>query len=228
MARSAVTALSLSILFTLFSPPSSRAQQHEAAQRMIPAVSIFVSGDYFAPNFRDVNAVYNTIGNNYYLPAGKDFKDYYSIMGGVRISPVEQQSVQLELGVSLFRSMLGNTLRQTQSINYLQMYYLGGTYLVNFPVAPFAFFAGAGPGWIWLNTERTYSGQPGSVRVAGNLFQLHGTGGVEYFHPTGVSIALEGGYSYATTLFPQRADLDFTLQGYTVGIKVTVPLMNSF
>ncbi len=220
--------LGLSSLFGLFLlcwPGTGRAQ--EAPRRMIPAVSAFISADYFAPTFGDVDAAYAVIEKNYFLPAGTDFKTYYSVMGGVRFSPVEQQSVQAELGASLFKSQLGNSIRQTGSINYMQLYYLGGTYLVNFPVQRVSFFIGAGPGYMWLNTQRTYNGQPGVVTVEGNLFQLHGTGGVEFYHPTGVSFGLEGGYYYATTPFPERADLDFTLKGFTVGIKVTVPIVNA-
>lgn len=228
MKKNNVAVLSLLVASVLCLSQTGRAQQTAAPARMIPAVSVFVSGDYFSPNFRDLNSVYGAIEKNYYLPAGSDFKDYYSIEGGLEISPVEQQSIRLELGLSLFRSQLGNSLKQTKSINFLQMYYLGGTYLVNFPVSPFSFFIGAGPGYLWLNTERTYSGQPGTVIVGADLFQVHGTGGIEYFHPTGVSVALEGGYTYATTPFPQRADLDFTLQGFTAGLEVAVPLVNSF
>lgn len=228
MTRNTVAVLSLLTVCLVCLPPSVHAQQQEAAPRMIPAVSVFISGDYFSPNFRDINAVYDAIEKNYYLPAGNSFKDYYSIMGGVRISPVEEQSIRLELGLSLFRSQLGNSLAQTRSINFVQMYYFGGTYMVNFPVSPISFFVGVGPGYVWLNTERTYSGQPGTVTVGADLLQVHGIGGIEYFHPTGVSVALEGGYSYATTPFPHRADLDFTLQGFTAGVKVTVPLVNSF
>ncbi|MCL4510259.1 MAG: hypothetical protein M1470_04240 [Bacteroidetes bacterium] len=217
--------LGLSLLFMLLLCPPQIAH---AQRRVIPAVSVFVSGDYFAPKFDDVDAVYNTIEKNYFLPSGKDFKDYYSVMGGVRFSPVEQQWIQAELGASLFKSQVGNSIRQTQSINFLQMYYAGGTYAVNLLVGRVSFFIGAGLGYVWLNTQRTYSGQLGIAQVSGNLFQLHGTGGIEFFHPTGVSFALEGGYSYATTPFPKRADLDFTLKGVTGGIKISVPLINTF
>jgi hypothetical protein len=217
--------ISLFSLFLLCSPWTGRAQ--EAPRRMIPAVSAFISADYFAPKFGDVNAAYAAIEKSYFLPAGSDFKSYYSLMGGVRFSPVEQQTLQAELGASLFKSQLGNSIRQAGSINFMQVYYVGGTYLINFPVQRVSFFLGAGPGYMWLNTQRTYNGQPGVVKVEGNLFQLHGTGGVEYYHPTGVSFGLEGGYYYASTPFPQRADLDFTLQGFTVGFKVTVPIVNA-
>ena len=224
MKRKILGLTSLFSLFLLCSPGTGRAQ--EAPRRMIPAVSAFISADYFAPKFGDVDAAYAAIEKNYFLPAGNDFRSYYSVMGGVRFSPVQQQSLQAELGVSLYKSQLGNSIRQTGSINFMQLYYLGGTYLVNFPVQRVSFFIGAGPGYMWLNTQRTYNVEPGVARVGAGLLQLHGTGGVEYYHPTGVSFGLEGGYYYASTPFPERADLDFTLKGFTVGIKVTVPIVN--
>lgn len=221
---------SLFFLFVLLlcPPQLTQAQQKEMPQRSIPSYSFFISGDYFSPKFTDVNAVYKTIEKNYFLPAGSDFKNYYSLMGGIKFSPVEQQSIQAELGASLYKSQLGNSIGQAQSRNFLQMYYAGGTYLINIPVKRISFFVGPGLGYVWLNTQRTYSDQVGVVHVNGGLFQLHGTGGVEFFHPSGVSFSLEGGYSYATTPFPERSDLDFTIQGFMAGIKVTVPLVKSF
>ena len=147
--------LSVLALLSMCAPKPGFGQQHAPSARMIPAVSVFISGDYFAPDFQNVDAVYSSIQKNYNLPSGRAFKDYYTIMGGIIISPVEQQSVQLEAGGSLYKSQLGNSLGQTGSINFLQMYYFGGTYSVNFPIKPVSLFIGAGPGYICLNTERT-------------------------------------------------------------------------
>ncbi len=226
MKQNFIAAFSFLILFLLSVTQIVHAQQTVTPTRMIPAVSFFISGDYFAPKFDDVNAVYRAIEKNYFLPAGNDFKNYYDVTGGIRFSPIERQTIQLELATSLYKSPLGNSLQQVQSKNFLQMYYTGGTYLVNFPVGHISLFVGAGFGYMWLNTQRTYANQTHAVYVNAQLFQVHGTAGIEFFHSSGVSVSLEGGYSYASTPSPARSDLDFTLQGFTVGIKATVPLVN--
>jgi hypothetical protein len=227
MNRKILTDVALLVLSFVFLPQAGNAQEQTTARRFIPAVSVFVSGDYFAPNFGDVNAAYSALESNYMLPGGNGFKNYYSVTGGISFSPVEQQSIQAELGTSLFRSGLENSARQGQSVNFLQMYYAGGTYLVNLPVRPMSFFIGAGLGYVWLKTQRTYSVVPGVARIDAGLLQLHGTVGVEYIHSTGVSVGLEVGYSYAATPSPARADLDFTLKGLTGGLKLSVPIVNS-
>ncbi|MDE3057396.1 MAG: hypothetical protein KGJ59_05520 [Bacteroidota bacterium] len=221
-----VAVFSLPILSIFFLSNALWAQQKEPPPRLISAVSFFVSANYFSPKLDDVNAVYSTIEKNYYLPAGTDFKNYYSVSGGIKISPVEQQTLQAEVGISLYKTPLGSS--DNSSKNFLQLFYTGGTYLINFPLNRLSFFAGAGAGYIRLNTERTYSGQIGVAHVNANLFQVHGTIGAEFFHSTGVSFAVEGGYAYATTPLPERSDLDFTLHSITGGIKVSVPLINKF
>jgi len=227
MKRSRTSLFCLFVSALVLLPQFCRAQEKETARRVIPAVSFYVSGDYFSPNFKDVNAVYGTLGQVYSLPDGKDFKDYYTLNGGLKISPVEQQTIRLEASVSLYKSQLGTPIYNTKSINFLQMYYGGATYLVNFPFGRTAFFIGAGPGYVRLNTQRTYSDRAGVVRVNGNLFQLHATGGVDFYQSSGVAFGLEIGYAYATTPYTRSADLDFTLKGVTGGISITVPLVNS-
>lgn len=216
------------VIFIFFLSTPVWAQQKEPPPRLIPTVSFFIEGNYFAPKLDDVNAVYTAIEKNYYLPAGNDFKNYYSIAGGIKFSPVEQQTIQAELGVSLYKSPLSTSSNKTQFTNFLQMYYVGGTYFINFPFNRFSLFIGPGLGYVRLNSQRTYTDQIGVVHVNANLFQVHGTAGVEFFHSSGVSFSLEGGYSYASTPSPKRSDLDFTLRGITGGIKLTVPLINRF
>jgi len=145
----------------------------------IPAVSLFISADYFSPKFTDVNAVFNTIERNYSLPAGKDFKDYYNVLVGIRFAPVMQQSIQVEFGGSVIRSRSSGLLGADRSSDFLQMYYTGGTYLFSAPVGPINFFLGAGLGYDWLRAQRSYSVQPGVARVNAGLTQLHGLGGFE-------------------------------------------------
>ncbi|MGO9481871.1 MAG: hypothetical protein ACLP05_08840, partial [Candidatus Kryptoniota bacterium] len=183
----------LFFLFLLCLPQIVQAQQKEMSQKPVPSVSFFLSGDYYSPNFRDVNAVYNTIEKNYYLPAGGDFKDYYSVMGGIKFALPEEQALQAEFSASLYKSELGNSIGQIQSRNFLQIYYLGGTYLYNIPAGRVvSFFLGAGLGNVWLNTQRSYTGQVGIAQVNGDLLQVHGTGGVEFLTPSGVTLSLVG------------------------------------
>jgi len=85
-------------------------------------------------------------------------------------------------------------------------------------------YGGGGLGYIWLNTQRTYGTRLGVVTVNGQLVQIHGILGIEFFDPSGVSFALEGRYSNATTVSPTRADLDFTIKGIDVGIRIGVPI----
>jgi hypothetical protein len=228
MKKKLAVVISILFLSLCFLPQILSAQQKETPPRVIPAVSFFISGNYFSPKLDDINAVYTTIEKNYYLPAGKDFKSYYSVTGGFKFSPVEQQTIRAEFGVSLYKSPLSSSGSETQSTNFLQMYYAGGTYLVNFPFNRLSFFVGPGLGYLRLNTQRTYTDQSGVVHVNANLFQVHGTVGAEFFHPSGISFSLEGGYFYATTPYPRRSDINFTLRGITGGIKVSVPLVNKF
>ena len=205
----------------------SQAQQKQALPnaKTIPAVSLFASCDYFSPGFGDVDAAFRTIEKNYVLPSGSNFKDYYNVLAGIRFTPVPQQSVQLELGGSAFRSATSGSLGGNRTASFIQMGYLGATYLVNLPVGPVNCFIGAGLGWVWLSAQRSYSTQSGIARLNAGLTQAHGLGGIEYVDPTGVTFAVDAGYSFATTLFPKRADLNFTLKGITGGIKIGVPLV---
>ncbi len=228
MKKNLVAVFSVLFLSLCFLPQILPAQQKETPPRVIPAVSFFISGNYFAPKLDDINAVYTTIEKNYFLPAGKDFKSYYSVAGGIKFSPVEQQTIRAEFGASMYKSPLGTSSSKTQSTSFLQMYYAGGTYLINFPFNRLSFFVGPGLGYLRINTQRTYTDQVGVVHVNAGLFQLHGTVGAEFFHSSGISFSLEGGYFYATTPSPQRSDLDFTLRGITGGVKVSVPLVNKF
>jgi hypothetical protein len=222
----------LFLLFLFMIQPSYGQQKQglSAGGQAIPAVSLFVSGDYFSPGFEEVNAVFRTIEKNYLLPSGRDFKDYYNVLVGIRFTPVPQQSVQIEFGGSIFRSRSNGLLGEDRSASSIQMSYVGGTYLLNFPLAvvPVSFFVGGGLGYVWLNAQRSYSIQPGIARVNAGLTQLHGLGGVEYINPTGVTLAIDAGYSFATTLFPRRADVNFTIKGITGGIKIGVPLIRIF
>ena len=170
-------------------------------------VSIFVSASYFGPKFTDINAVYQVIERNLSLPAGNDFKSSYSVLTGIRFTPGNGQSVQGEFGGSVLKSAKEN------STNFLQLYYAGGSYIISVPMPMVSIYGGGGLGYIWLNTQRTYGTRLGVVTVNGQLVQIHGILGIEFFDPSGVSFALEGRYSNATTVSPTRADLDFTIKG---------------
>jgi hypothetical protein len=201
-------------------PRLSEGQEKVHSPNPAPTIFFFVSGGYYSPRFDDLNAVYRTIERNYFLPAGSDFRNYYSLMAGILFKIAELHSMQAEIGTSLLKS------HSSVSTNYLRMYYAGGTYLVNIPVSSLiSLYVGPGADYIWLNSQRTYSNQIGVVEVNGDLIQLHGTVGVEFFLAEGLSIALEGGYSYATTLSPDREDLNFTLKSPTGGIKLAIPIV---
>ncbi len=197
-------------------------------KRAIPAVSFFLAGDYFSPKFEQLDAVFQTIEKNYSLPAGTNFKDYYSLLAGIRFAPANQQSIQVEFGGSLFKSNAIGLPGQNHSASFIQMYYTGASYLLSFPVGAINLFLGGGAGYIWLDAQRSYTVQPGVARIDAGLTQFHGLGGIEFIDRSGVSLALDGGYSYATTLFPQRGDVDFTIKGVTGEIKIGVPLIKMF
>jgi hypothetical protein len=75
-----------------------------------------------------------------------------------------------------------------------------------------------------LNTQRTYTTRLGVAAVNAQLAQLHALFGLQFFEPSGVSFSLEGRYNYATTVWPQRADLNFTMKGISAGIQIGVPI----
>ena len=86
-------------------------------------------------------------------------------------------------------------------------------------------YGGVGLGYIWLNTQRTYSAVPGVAQVNGQLAQMHGIIGIEFFNSSGVSFAIEGRYTYAATVSPARSDIDLTMKGITGGIQIGVPVV---
>ncbi|HUI30998.1 MAG TPA: hypothetical protein VLX91_12360 [Candidatus Acidoferrales bacterium] len=218
-------------LFILFIIQNGYGQQKQTLPvvgKSIPTVSFFVAADYFAPKFEDVDAVFRTIERNYALPAGSDFKDYYSVLAGIRFAPVPQHSIQLEFGGSLFRSSPSGSLGEGRSASFIHMYYAGGTYLYSFPVGAVDILLGCGLGYVGLNAERTYQGQSGVAQVNAGLTQAHAQVEVEYIDASGFSVALDGGYSFATTLFPQRAEIDFTIKGIYAGVKIGIPLIKTF
>jgi hypothetical protein len=186
---------------------------------VVPTVSIFVAGNYFGPKLTGINAAYSTIESNFALPSGTDFKNYYFVLAGVRISPTNGEAIQAEVGGSVLKSPKGN------STNFLQEYYGGGSYILSLPISTFSIYGGGGLGYIWLNTQRTYTARLGVAQVNAQLAQLHGLFGIQFFQQSGVSFALEGRYNYATTILPLRADLDFTLKGFAGGIQVGIPII---
>ena len=214
----------LILLASLLIPPSlgwGQQKQNLAVQQKssIPALSIFVAGSYFGQKFSDVNAIYNSIERNFSLPSGSDFRNYYSVLVGLRISPSSFHSVQGEFGGDVLKSVKDN------SINYLQMYYAGGSYILRLPISTASIYGGGGLGYIWLNTQRTYSTRIGVAQVNAQLPQLHALFGLEFFNQAGVSFSLEGRYTYASTVRPQRADLNFTMKGMSAGIQIGIPII---
>jgi hypothetical protein len=185
----------------------------------IPTLSIFFDGLYYGPKFADVNAIYKTIEQNYSLPRGGDFNNVYNVITGVRFVPMTGQAMQGEFGFSVFKST------RDSSTNYLQLYSLGGSYIVSISLPLVSVYGGGGLSYLWLNTQRTYTTSNGVARVNAQLAQLHGLLGVEFFSHSGVSFALEGRYNYATTITPKRADLNFTLKGITGGVRIGIPLL---
>jgi len=184
----------------------------------IPTVSVFVAENYFGPKFTGVNAVYNTIESNFSLPSGTDFKDYYFVLVGLRVNPTNGQAIQGEFGGSVLKSPKDN------STNFLEEYYGGASYILNHPISMVSIYGGGGLGCIWLNTQRTYTARLGVAQVNAQLAQLHGLVGIQFYARSGVSIALEGRYNYATTISPLRADLDFTMNGFAGGIQIGIPI----
>jgi len=221
--KKSVVALTMSLVASLLLPISVVLGQQKQTPVIQPKVgvsplSVFVSGSYFGPKFTDVSAVYQVIEHNLSLPAGNDFKSYYFVLTGMRFTPGNGQAVQGEFGGSVLKSTMDS------STNFLQLYYAGGSYIISFPLPMVSIYGGGGLGYLWLNSQRTYGTRLGVATVNGQLVQLHGILGIEFFDPSGVSFALEGRYTNATTVSPTRADLDFTLKGIDVGIRIGVPI----
>ena len=222
--KSPISVLILLVVASLIIPQSLVwGQQKSIAlspqKSVVPLVSVFVAGNYFGPKFTGVNAVYNTIESNFSLPSGTDFKNYYFVMAGVRINPTSGQAFQGEFGGSILKSPKDN------STNFLQEYYGGGSYIRSLPISMVSIYGGGGLGYIWLNTQRTYTTRPGVAQVNAQLAQLHGLLGLQFFAQSGVSFSLEGRYNYATTVSPLRADLDFTMKGFAGGIQIGIPII---
>lgn len=221
--RKSITVLIIFLILVLLFPSSDMLGQ----QKQIPVVqpkagpsplTVFVSGSYFGPKFTDVNAVYQVIEHNLSLPAGNDFKSYYFVLTGVRFTPGNGQSIQGEFGGTVMKSA------KDSSTNFLQLYYAGGSYILSFPMPMVSIYGGGGAGYIWLNSQRTYNTRLGVATVNGQLVQLHGIVGIEFFDPSGVSFAIEGRYTTAMTVAPIRADLNFTIKGIDVGARIGVPI----
>ncbi len=218
---SSLTYLLLVVIF--FIPPCFAQGQQKPVIAVQPRpgdapLTLFVAGDYFGQKFSDVNAIYQSIEKNYSLPAGNDFKNYYFVMAGVRYTPSSGQSIQGEFGGSVWKAEKGG------SANFLQMYYTGGSYIVSVPVSMASIYGGGGLGYIWLNTQRTYTSFPGVAQVNAQLAQLHALVGLQFFSSSGVSFAIEGRYAYAATVSPTRSDLDFVMKGITGGIQIGIPI----
>lgn len=221
--KKSIVALTMSLVASLLLPLSVVLGQQKQTPVIQPKVgvsplSVFVSGSYFGPKYTNVNAVYQVIEHNLSLPAGNDFKSYYFVLTGVRFTLGNGQAVQGEFGGSVMKST------KDSSTNFLQLYYAGGSYIISFPLPMVSIYGGGGLGYLWLNSQRTYGTRLGVATVNGQLVQLHGMLGIEFFDPSGVSFALEGRYTNATTVSPTRADLDFTLKGIDVGIRIGVPI----
>jgi hypothetical protein len=166
-----------------------------------------------------------SIEHNYSLSMGNEFKNYYSVIAGIRFNPVPQQSVQLEVGGSVSRTSPSGPQGGNSCASFLSMYYIGGTHLIHIPIGRVKGFIVGGPGYVWLNSERTYYVESGTATVNGQLAQLHGVCGLEFLLPRGASVALEAEYFYATTLFPERSDLDFTLKSPSLGVMLNIPFL---
>ncbi len=212
--------LIVAVLFLSASIAEAQVKQIPVAQpkSVVPSISFFAAGGYFAPDLSKINEVYQSIEKNVALPEGNDFKSHYFVVAGIRMTPGAGQSLQGEFGGTVSRTA------QEKTNNYLRMFYTGGSYIMSFPLPMVSVYGGGGLGYVWLNTERTYVGYPGSARVNAQLAELHGMLGIEFFDQSGLSFALEAKYSYATTLAPERADLDFTLKGPAIGVRLGVPI----
>ncbi len=203
------------------------AQEERAVKkprRLVPLLSFFVSGNYFAPSYSDLDAVYQKIERAYRLPTGGDFKNYYSVSAGIRYAPVSLQFIEIEGSGSFYKSQPSVEGQSNPPTNFIRLYSATATYLVRFPISKISILAGGGAGMSWLRSERSYPSKA-IARVNGELMELHGLVGFEYFHPSGASFGAKVGYSYSTTMHPKNADCDFTLKGLTIKIGANVPLI---
>ena len=180
-------------------------------------LSLFISVNYFGPELTDINAVYKTI-ENYILPSGNDFKNIFTIVAGMEYTFFMRQSVQGELGIGLMKTNKG------KSTNYFQLFSVGGTYIYSVPlIGMFSGYGGAGVGHMWIYTQRDYTSNIGIAHVNAKLAEVHVLLGLEYVIPNGVSFAMEGRYLFSTSLYPERSNLDFSVNGIIGGIRIGIP-----
>lgn len=197
----------------------------EKPKRRVPLLSAFASASYFAPGLGDLDGVYRKIEHVHALPNGGDFKTYYTLSGGVRFAPTSLQFLELEGTGSIFKSKPSLEGVENPPTNYLRMYSVNGSYVVNFPVLRYLFLSiGGGVGYVWLHSERSYSSRA-IAHVNGELLELHSFLGGELFYLNGTSLMVRIGYSYATTMVPHHADCDFTLKGITIKAGFHVPIL---
>ena len=215
-----VSPLIVGALLLFSSIAGAQLKQIPATQQksVVPSVSFFAAGSYYGPNLSKINEVYQVLEKNAGYPGGDDFKSRYLVVAGIRFTPAPGQSIQGEFGGTVSRAVGEKTS------NFFQVYYTGGSYIMSFPLPMVSAYGGGGLGYLWLNSDRTYSGYPGVAHVNAQLAELHGMLGVEFFDPSGVSFSLEAKYSYAATLAPERADLDLTLKGVSIGVRIGVPI----
>ena len=211
--------LAVSLLFSGIVMAQTKPAIPVPPKSVVPTISIFVGGNYFGPKYTGVNDVYTNIENSFLLPSGSDFKNYYNVLLGVRIAPGVGQAIQGEFSGSVLKSTKDKTT------NFIQEYYTGGSYLMSMSVQSVSIYLGGGLGYIWLNTQRTYTTRLGVAQVNAQLAQAHGILGLEFYNQSGASFALEGRYNYATTLVLPRADLNFTMKGVSAGIRLGIPII---
>ena len=207
----------------LLSPLSGLGQQKQSLviqQKFAPPVlSIGVGGSYVGQKLSDLNTVYGDLEKSLSLPSGKDFTNPYDILLWLRLAPSTTQAFQAEYGGSVLKSSAA------KSTNFLQTYYGGGSYILSLPLSTASIYVGGGAGYLWLNSQRTYSTRVGVAQENAQLAQLHALFGLQFFNQTGVSLSLEGRYNYASTVRPTRSDLNFTMKGIAGGIQLGIPII---
>ena len=185
----------------------------------VPIVSIFVAGNYFGPKLTGINAVYNTLESNFCASPGDRFQELLFCPG----RRADQSHKRASDPGRIWREY--SEVPESNSTNFLQEYYAGGSYILSLPISSVSIYAGGGLGCVWLNTQRTYTTNLGVAQINAQLAQLHGLCGIQFLEQSGVSFSLEGRYNYATTISPLRSDLDFTLKGFAGGIQVGIPII---
>lgn len=217
---------SVLLVVSLFSRIVFAQEEQDAAKpkRKVPLLSFYVSGNYFAPAFNDLNAVYKKIEQVHALPAGGDFKNFYTVSAGIRFAPLSLHYLEVEASGSIWKAQPEVEGQHTSPTNYLQLSSLGASYVFSLPFPSFIVSCGGGGGYLWLHSQRSYPSKA-IVRVRSNLVEFHGILGIEFFHSSGMSAGVRFGYSYATTMYPVNADVDLTLKGATVKVYTHIPLI---